>query len=856
MFEPSVQVMRMLEAVVADIRFGLRSLGRDRSFTAAVLIIFSLGIAANTTVFSLVNGVLLRPLAYADPGRLLAIHELVHYGNRLETMPVNVRHFMAWRRNCRAFSDIALIDGAELNLSGDAEPERVRAARVTPNYFDVLGINPQAGRAFSGDDGQPDRPSVAVVSYSLWQRRYGGDSGIIGKSIDINGASRTVIGVLPAWFRPPAWKLVGHDLTGSEEVFLPWAIREDEWEMLGDFNYYAIGRLAPGYSAAEAGSELDVVQDQIAASLRGAEQVELKAQVYGLQAIVTREARSGLLLLLASVGVLLVIVCVNLAGLMLGRAFGRSRDAAIRAALGASRWRILQSNLIESGLLGLGGAALGLALAVVAVRLLIKAAPPGLPRLQDAGVDYRVLFFTLGVAMACAIGLGIGPALRLTRSDPNEALRTGGRGTTDTGARHRLQSGLVAAETALSVTLLVVAGLLVASFARLMRVDRGFEAHNVLTAQVNLASAVYKDSARREQFYNDLIRKLEAQPGIDAAGVVSVLPLNGERWNDIITVEGDTRPIMQRPSGAYRPVTPDYFRAMGISLISGRTAAESDRPRLVVVVSERTAQTLWPGEDPIGKTFTRAYGPPHEVIGVAAGIRDKTLEQDPGLIIYVPLWERVPTTASIAIRTSAGPGSARVQSSSSSGQVQSSSFSLLRSLGLTRGPAGDSGSAVRALLEAVRSLDPALPVSDIQTMEQIEHGSLSERSFQMMLIALFAGSALLLSAVGTYSVLASAVARRTNEIGIRMALGASRSAVMSMVLARGLGPVAIGIALGIGGALATGRFISSMLFAVSPYDIGTMTAVVALTTGAALFACLLPARRAVNIDPIAALRYE
>jgi putative ABC transport system permease protein len=849
--------MKVLEAIAADIRFGLRTLGRDRSFTAAVLIIFSLGIAANTTVFSLVNGVLLRPLAYADPGRLVAIHELVHYGNQLETMQVNVRHFSAWRRDCRAFQDIALIDETELNLSGDAEPERVRAARVTPNYFDVLGINPPAGRAFSGDDGQPGRPSVAVISYSLWQRRYGGDSGIIGKSIDINGVSRTVIGVLPTWFRPPAWKLVGRDLTGVEEVFLPWAIREDEWGMLGDFNYYAIGRLAPGYNVLEARSELDIIQDQIAASLRGDEQVELKAQVYGLQAIVTREARSGLLLLLASVAVLLVIVCVNLAGLMLGRALGRGRDGAIRAALGASRWRILQSNLIESGLLGLGGAALGLGLAVVAVRVLVKIAPPGLPRLQDVGVDYRVLLFMLGVALACAIGFGIGPALRQTRSDPNEALRSGGRGSTDTGARQRLQSGLVAAETGLSVTLLVVAGLLVASFVRLMRVDRGFETHNVLTAQVNLASAVYKDPARREQFYNDLIRSLEDQPGIEAAGVVSVLPLNGERWNDIITVEGDTRPIMQRPSGAYRPVTPDYFRAMGISLISGRAAAESDRPRLVVVVSERTAQTLWPGQDPIGKTFTRAYGPPHEVIGVAAGIRDKALEQDPGMIIYVPLWERVPTTASIAIRTRAVRGSSQVQSSRDPGSgVQSSGFTLQSSLWLTTGPAGDTGAAARALHDAVRALDPGLPVSDIQTMEEIEQGSLSQRSFQMLLIALFAGSALLLSAVGTYSVLASAVARRTNEIGIRMALGASRSAVMSMVLARGLRPVVIGIAVGIAGALVIGRFISGMLYAVSPYDIGTMTAVVVLTTAAALLACLLPARRAITIDPITALRYE
>jgi putative ABC transport system permease protein len=840
--------MRGLEAIIADVRFGLRSLGRDRTFTLGALFVFSLGIAANTTVFSLVNGILLRPLAYADPGRLLAIQELVHYGGRTEVMPVNVRHFMAWRRNCQAFEDIALIDGSEVNLSGDAEPERVRAARVTPNYFDLLCIKPRAGRAFTADDGQPGNPSVVIVSYSLWQRRYAGDAGIVGKSIDINGASRTVVGVLPAWFRQPAWKAMSGDLTGGEEVFLPWAIREDEWGMLGDFNYYAIGRLASGLTAAQAQSELNVIQDQIAASLSGDERVELKARVNGLQAIVTQQARSGLLLLLGAVGVLLVIVCVNLASLMLGRAVVRSRDVAIRSALGASRWRLFQSVLIESSILGLGGAALGLGLSIVGVKALMRAAPADIPRLQDAGIDFRVLLFTLGVAFVSSLLLGLLPALRLTRTDPHEAMRSGGRGGTDTAARHRFQTGLVAAEVGLSLTLMIVAGLLVASFVHVMRVERGFEAQNVLTARVNLAGAVYQDPDRRERFYNDLIRTVEQQPGVVAAGVVSVLPLNGERWNDIITLEGDTRPIMERPSGAYRPVTTGYFRAMGIKLIAGRTAVERDRPRLAVVVSETTAQTLWPGQDPIGKTFTRAYGPPHEVIGVARDIRDKTLEQEPRLIIYVPLWERVPTTASIAVRIAPAPGSAA--------PVQSSSFSLLRSLGLAAGTSGNGASVARALREAVRSLDSALPLSDVQTMDEIERGSLSQRSFQMLLIVLFAASALLLSAVGTYSVLAAAVARRTNEIGIRMALGASRSAVVLMVLHRGLGPVAIGIAAGIAGALMTGRFISSMLFAVSPYDISTMIAVVTLTAAAALCACLLPARRAIRIDPMAALRYE
>jgi putative ABC transport system permease protein len=815
--------MKPLEAIISDARLALRALARDRSFTFGALFILALGIAANTAVFSLVNGILLRPLQYNQPGRLIVIGEVVHFGADIETMPANARHFLAWKRNCRAFEDIALMDGAEVNLSGTGDPERARAARVTPNYFELLGIEPLAGHPFTPDDGQPGRDPVVILSYSLWQRRFGGDPGIVGGRIDINGVSRAVIGVLPAWFRQPAWKSIGRELSGAEEVFLPWAIREDDWGMLGDFNFYAIGRLGPGYSAAQAQSELDVIQYQIASGLSGAEQVELKAQVSPLQAIVTEQARGGLLLLLAAVGVLLLIVCVNLASLMLGRTLSRSRDAAIRTALGASRWRIFQSILIESATLGLAGAALGLAAAIAIVKVLIHSAPPGLPRLQDVDVDYRVLLFTLAVAAASTLLFGLLPAWRLTRTDPHESMRAGGRGGTDTGTRLTLQSGLVAAEVGLSVTLLIVAGLLVTSFARLMRVDRGYDAHNTLTAEVNLASAVYKDDARREQFYNDLTRALDAQPGVVVAGVVSVLPLNGERWGDIITLDGDTRPIMERPLGAYRPVTPDYLRAMGIRLIAGRTAVQSDRPRRVVVVSERTAEALWPGQDPIGKTFKRADPdePPHVVIGVAADIRDKTLEQEPRLVVYVPLWERVPRSASIAVRT-----------------------------------AGDPRLAARALGFAVRSLDPGLPLADVQTMEQIERGSLSQRAFQMLLIALFAGSALLLSAVGTYSVLASAVARRTGEIGIRMALGASRVHIMSTVFARGFRPVAIGMLIGIAGALAFGRFVSALLFGVSPYDPMTIMGVIVLTTAAAICACWLPARRAINIDPISALRYE
>ena len=590
-----------------------------------------------------------------------------------------------------------------------------------------------------------------------------------------------------------------------------------------DFNYYAIGRLKRNSAAAQAEAELDVVQSQIASGLTGDDRVELKARVYPLQERVTEPARSGLLLLFAAVGALLLIVCVNLGSLMLSHTLGRSRDTAIRAALGASRWRVFQSILIEAVMLALGGAVIGFTLSMAIVKLMVSSAPAGLPRLGDVAIDYRVLLFTLGVAVASGLLFGLLPAWRLTRTDPQQSMRAGGRGTTDSGAKQRLQSFLVMAEVGLSLTLLAVAGLLVASFTRLIGVDRGFDVQNVLTAKVNLASPIYKEAAKREQFYKELLARLDNQPGVVSAGVVSVLPLDGERWNDVISVDGDARPTMERPMAEYRPVSPDYLRAMGIKLLAGRFLQEGDRPRKMVVVSERTAQVVWPGQNPIGKTF-RCLDPDeplHEIIGVAAGIRDKSLEQEPGLMVYVPLWERVPASASIAVRTS-----------------------------------GDPSSAIGALREAVGALDRQLPISEVRTMEQIERGSVAQRRFQMLLIALFAGSALLLSAIGIYSVLASAVARRTNEIGVRMALGAQSFHIMSMVFARGLGPVAIGIAAGIAGALTAGRLISGMLFAVSWYDARTILAVVVLTIVAAVCACWLPARHAIRVDPIDTLRYE
>ena len=409
------------------------------------------------------------------------------------------------------------------------------------------------------------------------------------------------------------------------------------------------------------------------------------------------------------------------------------------------------------------------------------------------------------------------------RVDPQEAMRSNSRSATESGGGTRLRELLVSVEVGLSCLLLIVAGLLLTSFARLMNVNRGFEIQHILTAELAPSQPRYGDEVKRKRLYHDIIAKLQTEPGVKSAALISVVPLNGQLWADVISVPGDTRPMMERPISAYRPITPDYFRTMGIRLIQGREMTNSDEPRQVVLISRHTAQEVWPGQDPIGKQFRRGDPKvaPMEVIGVVDDVRDKGLQEDPGLMIYVPYWDRAPWSAAIAVRT-----------------------------------AGDPVTAAGAIREAVWSVDSQLPVSDIQTMVHIESRSVSQRRFQIALLAVFAGSALLLAALGTYGVLAFTVARRTNEIGIRMALGAQAGNVLSIVMKRGLAPVAFGIAAGVAGALAMGKLLAGLLFAVSPYDWRTIAAVLMLTAGSAIAACWIPARRATRVDPLEALRYE
>ncbi len=816
--------MNILEPSIRDFSVAFRTLKKQPTFAITAILILALGIGAQTAVFSLVNGILLKPLAYRDPSQLYAVSEVVpQLSNQFPRLPVNGNHYLQWTRHCKTCEGIALADTMNMNLSGRGEPERVIAEKVTANYFSLLGVPVKLGRSFEPDDAKPGQDLVALVSEGLWQRKFGGNPAIVGQAITLDDRPFTVIGVLPADFRSPAWPMLGPGMSDHVDVFRPWAMKDSDFETAGSFDFGAILRLKDGVPEAKGAAELDVLQAQIASQLTGNDKMDLAVQISPLRQIETSQSRSSLLLLLGAVGAVLLIVCVNLGNLMLVRAFGRTHETAVRIALGASRRRILGGIIAESLLLAVAGGVLAIGLADALVRVFVSAAPVDLPRLSEVRMDWHVLLFAVAAALVCGLFFGILPAWKLMRTDPQEAMRVGGRGSTESGARMRVRDLLVSVEVALSCVLLILAGLLIRSFARVASVNRGFEVQHILTARIDPSYPRYQDDKQRLQLYKDIQAKLSKEPGVVSTGLTSMLPLTGDTWADIVTAPEDMRPIAQRPVAAYRTVSPGYLETMGIRLIAGRFPQASDEPRDVVVISEKAAQTVWPMQNAIGKTFKGSdlTEKAHEVIGVAGDARVKDLEKAPGLVVYVPDWIRTSQSAGIAVRTT-----------------------------------GDPLTAVGELREAVRSVDSQLPLSDVETMKTIAQKSLGQRQFETGLLLVFACSALLLAGLGIYSVLAFGVARRTNEIGVRMALGAQPGNILKIVMYRGLAPVGLGLAAGIIGAIAIGRFLSGLLFSVSPYDPATILAVAGLTIIAATAACWLPAWRATRIDPLEALRYE
>ncbi len=810
-------------SLAADIRFAVRNLLRDRAYSSVAVLTLSVGIAANTIIFSIVDGVLLRPLDYREPGRLVVVNEVVSELVRTyPRLPVAALHYLEWRDHTTAFEQLAILDGTLSVLTGTGQPEQIEVAQVSSNLLPMLGGAAQVGRTFRDQEDQPGRDGVAVLSDALWARRFHRDPAVIGRSIMLNGVPRTVVGVLPSGFHLPssaATQLVA--LPTKAEVFVPIAFRRDALEFGGPFNYSVIGRLRHGVSRARARAELNTLEAGIATHLP--EKMHLGVLIQDLQEEVTGGARAPLLVLLGAVGSVLLIVCVNLANLALARGAARSRDVAIRRALGAARRQLLRPLLIESLTLGVAGGTFGVALAWVGLGAVLARAPIDLPRLYQVHLDTRVLLFALGLSILSGLLFGSLPAWRAASFDPQQYLRDGSRTSTEGRSGRVTRHALVALESALSAVLLTIAGLLITSFFHLVNLDRGFELARQVKATLTLPPKAFPTQDQRQAYYRDLLARVASIPGVTSVGLVSRLPLEGEDWVDLARREGDTRPMVELPPVNYRFCSPGYFQALGIPLVAGRGFTDLDRGRRVAVVSEMTARIVWPHENPIGRRFTRndPKEPPIEVLGVAHDVSIGLGK--PGVAtMYLPYWDvsdRLSMT--LVLRTAAPP------------------------------PA-----VVRSLERAVWSLNPDTVVADVGTIEDVMTDSVAARRFQMLLTGLFAGSALLLACLGIYGVVSWSVTRRRPEIGLRMALGAPGGAVRWMVVREGMKPVLAGLGVGVGGALALGRVIGSLLYGVTVHDPLTIGAVAATLSLVGALACDIPARRATRSDPLLALRHE
>ncbi len=804
-----------------EIRHAIRGLLRDRVFALMIVLSLAVGIGANTAIFSLVNGVLLQPPDFPHPERLVA---LTQWAPKLlkayPALPVNIAIYADWRKKMSSFENIGIATASAFNLTGSGQPEQVRGASVSATIFPVLGVQPPLGRAFTEQEDHSGHDQVVILADSLWRRRYQADPTIVGRKILLDGKPHEVVGVLPASFHFPREEKTGPRVLGEGlEIYRPLGYQPEDLQLhMGDFNFWATARLRPGVSLAKAQAELNVVQAAISQQIPG--EFDLHASLIPLQERMVGDFRQGLVLLMAAVGAVLLVLCVNLANLSLARAAGRARDSAIRTALGASRGRLLGQSVVESLILALAGGTLGVALAYWGLRALLAAAPIDLPRLQEVHVDSRVLLFALALSLLTGLTFGSLPDVRSLLSSPMEVLKSGGRGNTEGRGGLRVRNLLVGLEVGLSAALLVTAGLLIASFVRLMAIDKGFQVDRVLAMNLSLLSTKYPKEADRTAFFQRALEMAARLPGVRNVSLVSALPLMGETWIDLVGNEHDTRPLVELPTTNVRFVSPGYFQTLAVALRGGRDFEERDRSRKVAIVSASLAQRVWGQENPVGRKL-KSNDQLLEVVGVTPDFRSTSLDKDPVNMLYIPYWQRPRLGASLLVRTSMDPRS-----------------------------------IANALRGAIWQIDGEVSVPDVRTLEEVLSRSVAQRRFQMLLVALFALAALALAAFGTYGVLSYAVTRRTPEMGIRLALGAQRRNVLGMVLRQGMMPVLAGMATGSLSALAIGRALESLLFHVSPSDPLAFAVSGAVLLLVSLAACLVPARRATRVSPIEALRFE
>jgi putative ABC transport system permease protein len=690
--------------------------------------------------------------------------------------------------------------------------------------FALLGVQPQLGRVFLAEEDVPGRDQVVLISNELWRRRYSGDPQIVGRSISIDGAVHQVVGVLPATFHFPKLSDL-YPLTivqDRPQIWKPIALRPEELTLAGGFNFVSLGRLKVGVSPSQAVSELDAIQKDFAAQTPKALGPDLRSQVRPLRDRIVGRTRTGLELMLTAVGVVLFIGCVNITNLLLARFSTRRHELALRSAIGASRWRLIRQMIVESLTLSAVGGLCGVLIAYAGIRLILALAPADVPRLDEVQLDARSVIFALIITTLAGLVIGVSPAWQFGNAQTGEALAGGIRSTASRGAG-RLRSILVSAQVALSAICLIAAGLLLQSLINLLNVDRGFETNHIITVGVNPPISRYSTPQKRIAFVRTTVDRLKVLRGVIDVAAANMLPLAGEGGNSALSIPGSSVPLFEHALGNIRTVNSDYFRTMGMSLQAGRLFSDSDQERQVAVISMSIAKRAWPGDDPVGKRFH--FGPrsvpDREVIGVINDVRGVSLEAGPSFSVYVPYWQGGFLGTSFAVKTTADP--------------------------MALAP------AIRA---AIRSIDAELPLSAFRTMDDLIEGSVAQRRFQTNLVVVFGAAALLLASLGVYGVMSYAVSQRAREIGIRLALGAERGAVLRMVLRQALRPVGAGVAMAVPLALGAASWLRSLLFGISPQDPQTIAvACFALITAAAL-AAYLPARRAANLDPLKALRCE